>query len=323
MLNVLELVGKVPPSSNTGGKYFPSSVFIDWLSFSWEWERIDAKGMCGMLASWFSARVALQDRGRGFTGFRQSSDIVTTVAGESVVVGMMAWGGGSQGGRAFVSLPGSACGMISPHLWSVVRMNLERVSARITRVDLACDDLEGRYPVETAVEWYRAGDFITGGTPPSYDCKGDWLELSGAGRTFYVGKGKNGKLLRVYEKGRQLGDVDSPWVRWELQLGSKDRVIPYDALTRRGDFFAGGYRCLARVVEAAAERIATARLVFDQSLERLVVFARRSYGRLIHVLLREYQGDAAAVTAKLVLAGVPASLRGPFSAASAASGSSG
>ncbi len=33
------------------------------------------------------------------------------------------------------------------------------------------------------------------------------------------------KMLRVYEKGIQLGDLGSPWVRYEVQLGSRDRVV--------------------------------------------------------------------------------------------------
>lgn len=44
----------------------------------------------------------------------------------------------------------------------------------------------------------------------------------GRGRTFYVGRRENGKLLRVYEKGKQLGAENSPWVRIELELHNKD-----------------------------------------------------------------------------------------------------
>ena len=55
----------------------------------------------------------------------------------------------------------------------------------------------------------------------------------------------NGKMLRIYEKGKQLGDSESPWVRVEAELRNKSRVIPWDALTRPGSYLAGAYPCLA------------------------------------------------------------------------------
>ena len=54
--------------------------------------------------------------------------------------------------------------------------------------------------------FYLTGQFNAGGNKPSCSQQGNWIEADGSGRTFYVGKRKNGKLLRVYEKGKQLGD---------------------------------------------------------------------------------------------------------------------
>ena len=36
-----------------------------------------------------------------------------------------------------------------------------------------------------------------------------WRKEDGSGKTFYIGKKKNARFVRVYEKGRQLGDKDS------------------------------------------------------------------------------------------------------------------
>ena len=55
----------------------------------------------------------------------------------------------------------------------------------------------------------------------------------------YLRKTENGKLMRIYEKGKQLGDATSPWVRWELELHNKSRVIPFDVLTAPGQYVAG------------------------------------------------------------------------------------
>ena len=67
-----------------------------------------------------------------------------------------------------------------------------------------------------------------------------------------------GRLLRIYEKGKQLGDPLSPWVRWELELHNKDRTIPLDVLIRPGHYLAGGYPCLSWICESQ-DRIKTTR----------------------------------------------------------------
>jgi len=48
---------------------------------------------------------------------------------------------------------------------------------------------------------------------------GDWInEDDPKGRTLYLGSRKSEKFLRCYQKGRQLGDPESTWVRVELQV---------------------------------------------------------------------------------------------------------
>ena len=50
--------------------------------------------------------------------------------------------------------------------------------------------------------------------------------------------------MRVYEKGKQLGDTSSPWVRWELELHNRDRIIPWDVLLEPGKYLAAAYPCM-------------------------------------------------------------------------------
>jgi DNA relaxase NicK len=71
-----------------------------------------------------------------------------------------------------------------------------------------------------------------------------------------VGKRKNGKLLRVYEKGKQLGDESSPWVRWELELHNRDRVIPWEVLLEPVQDFKLRicYKFLTRITNELSER---------------------------------------------------------------------
>ncbi len=51
--------------------------------------------------------------------------------------------------------------------------------------------------------------------------------------------------MRIYEKGKQLGDPESPWVRWELELHNTDREIPFDVLLQPGRYVAGAYPATA------------------------------------------------------------------------------
>lgn len=69
------------------------------------------------------------------------------------------------------------------------------------------------------------------------------------GRTFYVGTRDSGKLCRVYEKGRQLGDRNSKWVRIEVELHSTNREIPLEILLGCGDYLAGAYPALGWICE--------------------------------------------------------------------------
>jgi len=94
------------------------------------------------------------------------------------------------------------------------------------------DDYEGRYSLNWAVEQYYNNQFNGGGNRPSCGQRGNWLFPDGNGRTFYVGKRKNGKLIRIYEKGKQLGDPNSPWVRWEVEQHNRQREIPWDGRER-------------------------------------------------------------------------------------------
>ena len=97
--------------------------------------------------------------------------------------------------------------------------------------------------IATALQWRDAGEFAANGRPPRSKLIDDLG--SGEGKTLYVGNRKNGKLCRVYEKGRQLGNPSSPWVRVEVEFRNKSRVIPWDTLINPGHYLAGAYPCFA------------------------------------------------------------------------------
>lgn len=182
---------------------------------------------------------------RGMLGFEFSVKLFARHGSLSSAIGCVAFGGESQRGRWLFQLTGAGCQFVKD--WEGLRELLEGLDSKLTRVDLCVDFLEGEHSVEEAVTLYEMGGFQLGGRSPSSRLDGDWLGVSN-GRTLYVGSAKNGKMLRVYEKGRQLGDPDSEWTRFEVQLGNRDRVIPFDVLTDRDAFFAGCYRPDRRAV---------------------------------------------------------------------------
>jgi phage replication initiation protein len=173
--------------------------------------------------------------GRGLHGWKQSFDLGETGAKLAI---------GGQNSTVFLSLPGEACTLIPLETWPILSTFLStRYNAHITRWDGAVDDYEGHHSVDWSVKQYMDNQFNAGGNKPSCNQQGNWIDPDGSGRTFYVGKRKNGKLIRIYEKGKQLGDPNSPWVRWEVELHNKQRVIPWDVLINPGPYVAGAYPC--------------------------------------------------------------------------------
>jgi phage replication initiation protein len=144
---------------------------------------------------------------------------------------------------------------------------------RITRIDLAHDDIKGSYTPDAALEDWRNGSYQLpkAPLPPSMSTVGNWEFDDGRGRTLYIGRRASGKFLRVYEKGKQLGDPESPWTRVELEMKAEDRVIPFDALRNPGIYLAGAYPALARLCTRQS-RIETVRHAAKSGLNGLLAY---------------------------------------------------
>lgn len=280
---------------------------IDWLSFSLLWASDRIPDLLAVLRGWLSADVAAEGRG-GYQGFESSLRLAAFVNGEVINVGLIAFGGAVQRGRVYVSLTGAGCNLLRApgdlSAWLQLQTDDGR-EPRITRVDLAVDDMAGRFTVPQVARWYKAGAFDVQGRRPSHRCEGDWIVPSGAGRTFYVGRRQNGKMLRVYEKGKQLGDRNSPWVRFEVEFRNKDRVIPFNVLVDPDRYFVGAYAPLSRVLDGAGTRIRTVKKSFQISLSALVGHAKTSYGSVVGVLCDVFGNDFAAVVDQLRKPGLP------------------
>jgi phage replication initiation protein len=235
----------------------------------------------------------MESVGRGLHGYRE---------GFRFERGGVRYACGGQAGTGLLSIPGDGCALVPD--WARLVLFLQSdLNARITRWDGAVDDLQGTHPVDEAVGLYLAGEFNGGGRKPSCDQKGNWIAPDGSGRTFYVGKRQNGKLLRVYEKGKQLGDATSPWVRWEVELHNVDRAIPWEVIVEPAKYIAGAYPALTWVSGLGC-RIPTLRRTDRISYDRIVFYARIAYGPLVDIML-EREGSAERVVDKLWRNGTP------------------
>lgn len=204
--------------------------------------------------------------------------------GTVINLGRLDWGGEHRAGRARLELTGHGCARVVD--WDLLRAQLEQLQAvTLTRVDLAVDLLEGEFDVDDAVEWYRGGEFNMGGRNPRHSTLGDWLDPDHKhGRTLEVGRRENGKMLRAYEKGRQLGDQASKWVRFEVELRNNDRDLPLEMLTDCDRYFVGAYRCLERLIACGGERIKTHQKEGEIGLQVLTDYARTGYGQVLNIM---------------------------------------
>lgn len=257
-------------------------AFIDWLTFTfhdssirtdngWGFQPVTDDDVMFLLSERLTQILGFgifEKRDKGHKFYMSSWTL-----GENGEFGYLAIGG--QRGTVLVDITGKGCQHATPGWESRMLAFLESghlVNARITRIDLAHDDFSGeRYGLDRAVSDYHAGlyQLPRAPQPPAINQVGNWETRDYRGRTLYIGRRQTGKFLRIYEKGKQLGDKASPWVRIELELKAEDRVIPFDALTRPGQYLAGAYPALAFLNETQ-HRIKTVRSQSKAGMCKLV-----------------------------------------------------
>lgn len=216
---------------------------------------------------------------------------------------------GGQNGRALLCFPGNTCDLIKNNSWPLfIYLMTEVYDGRITRWDGAADDFEGIHSIDWAINQYHGDGFQTKGNKPKSTIYDHLEEDNTDGRTLYVGCRKNAKFVRIYEKGKQLGNPNSLWVRWELELKRKGIDVPWDVLLKPGQYVAGAHKCMGWI-QNETSRIATRAEKLSISEEALVRSCRNSYGTLAYFLKEKY-GYKRAIQL-LMRPGMPARLQIP------------
>lgn len=225
------------------------------------------------------------------------------------------WGFVSIGGQretVLVQVSGQGC-MAARKGWEkrLYRWLSARSTSRLTRLDLAADFFTGAYTVDQAYLDYKAGAFNLGGRNPEIERLGNWDRPSGKGRTLYLGSRLSGKLLRVYEKGMQLGrgfvDTFASWVRVELELHNKQRVIPLDSLINPGHYLSGSYPALS-FINQVQKKIETLKKSVKVTVESGAAILKRQFGRWLWALAEIADHDYEKVFRDLVIEKLPARL---------------
>lgn len=273
----------------------PEAAHVDWLAFTLKLS--DDYGLPHLYADLpriFGVRVTA-DLEYGWNGYTRRG-----VMGE---YGMVAWGGQAQKDTAYVSLNAHGCAMVPD--WAAAAEWGQNRFASIRRVDLAHDDHTGEVWNLERLRAEYLGDGFTGrdGRKPRSMLIGDYDNLD-KGRTYQIGSRAAGKLLRGYEKGRQLGDPDSPWFRLELELLAKNRIIPWDCLTIPGQYLAGAYPCLAGLA-ACPLKIRTMHKAAGIEYDAMLAHIRRQYGQAINLVMSVEGMDGNRAITKLARQGFP------------------
>lgn len=202
--------------------------------------------------------------------------------------------------RWIFNLSGTQCRMFDMKALSVY---LQKLNAKITRLDLAVDDYEGTRSVDYALDLFKNGKFTARGNNPSYK-----LITGTDGSTLYLGKRENGKQLCVYQKGKMVAKSDSDtlkelkahhpnWTRWEVRIGNRDRIIPYAALVDTAAYFLGSHGPFPSIFpdleSATIEKIKTTSATLSAiDIEHTLDCMSNGYGKALRTLRKLGVPDA-------------------------------
>lgn len=274
------------PSSNTG-----CTALVDYLTITVSLLSFQAFSRNDIGAAWMlfkrcfphSSIIPRDFEERGFQGYRYSSDLYGPDCDQPC--GKIAFGGNND--TLCISISGSGCPFIGSH--DLLAKNLHDLDAHITRVDLAFDDYEGEYLDINFLAHLAKTDYFTSdnGKRPAIKFVDDLGRLAGC--TLYVGR-KGDRELCIYEKGKQLQDARSRWIRCEVRLWSKNKKIPLSVLTNGGAFMRGAYPGLSSFLPVQGSvRCKTTRAESAATVQAEDQYIKNTIGRTLRLRQQSMQ----------------------------------
>lgn len=278
----------VGPSSNTGQKSLTGPI-RDWCTVVLEgdsfkaWSRKRPPALVLREIFGTAGRIACGPLREKPMNFYPYSAVLVDETG-SVAGHYMA----DDAGRVCISLSGQGTQHVPD--WFAVADKLDELGGRISRLDIAIDDLTGEvFDIHHFKHLHAEGAFMNNGRPPTASFVDDLG--SNKGCSLYIGQ-KGHKQLNVYEKGKQLGDPESGHTRCELRLYAKRLDLPTDALRYPGRYFASAYPLLAAFVVDEAERLLLKAQIVNASAKAMVRFLRAQAGTALYLVMDALGDDA-------------------------------
>lgn len=276
----------VGPSSNTGqkggaGREVKGRVLVDFLTVTFSRTRLADLGVKRIddVLRWFAPNSALHlcsPTGRPRNFFPDHASVLHEDDDGGMLAGFLAW----SDEAVCVSLSGVGCAGIRN--WLAVADCIEQAHAKITRCDIAFDDFDGTVATPGQVrDMWHAGEFNGNGRPP----KAHYIDDLGTGKGCTATIGQKGyRELCTYEKGKQLGDPTSPWVRIEGRFYAKHQVLSADMIRRPLQFLRGMYPVLGRLLHGIVERLETVKRTAITTASAMVAWLRRQCGGALHAV---------------------------------------
>ena len=287
----------------------PSKTTIDWLRFRTQAGPREGLEALRPLYGDLGTHLSLKPLERGKDGFQQAC----TFGIADMPLGRVDFGGDAQKGWVRWNVTGKGCEWVKD--WEAIEAVESLSSAEIRRVDVALTTWNGEVSHELVEGAHDGGRFTCGGRPP--DLQTILNSNPRAGRTCYVGKRTSDKFFRGYEKGFELagkmgalgeglthidGHAIEDIYRCEVELKAETRVIPWEVIERRDQYFAGSYPFLAELLPDAECDIMMRRPERAPQTELLAALAncRVQYGATLYTALRAYHGDMTRVWDQII-----------------------
>lgn len=296
----MEVIG--PGAVDTGTK-----TTIDWLRFRTQGEVPEVLEALRPMYGELARHLELVPLPRGRDGFERAMAVCIG----DMPLGRIDFGGASQRGWVRCNVTGKGCEWVQD--WEAADGLEGLPKAEIRRLDIALTTWEGEVTHEAVVAAHESGLFCTGGRPP--DLQQITSSNLRAGRTCYVGKRDSGKFLRCYEKGFEMAGKMAPLevthidgfpvediYRVEAELKAEGQDVPWDAIGRRDQYFAGAYPFLGQLLPGVGCDILMRRPERAPQSELAAALAncRHQYGSALFTALHAYGGDIGRVWDQIV-----------------------
>ncbi len=270
-------------------------VFVDWLSITFHEETLVKMAGYPLVSDteymYVLSRKLEEILGFGITRKCKSKgnkfyNMMFRLGSDDVDYGEVHYGG--QRDTVLIELKGVGCNLAKEG-WEARMFEFLKnaVRPRITRIDLALDFFNGEYSPERALLDHDNGFFDNHNMRPKSEMIGSaWRKEDGTGKTFYVGRKKNARFVRVYEKGRQLGDKDSLWTRFEIQFNHGDIEIPLDILIDEGGYFCGAFPiCSSFANMPCQKRLEPREKAVNMTFQHKLKHAKNAVGKLVNFMV--------------------------------------